>query len=536
MARSMGPVVATINGLLEWLSIALKSSFALVGISAFASYFLQVNAYMVAVFFCLLFVVINYLGTKKAGIAQIGIVIMLLVLLVFYVVRGLPAINMRNFTPFMPFGVGTVFSTAGFVFISYGGLIKVTSVAEEVKDPAKVVPRGMILSLITVVFLYTLVIFVTSGVLGADQLDRSLTPISDGAFAFAGRPGQIALAIAAILAFISTANAGIMAAARYPLALSRDGLLPDIFGNINKKFKTPDISIFATGFIMLVALFFKLKILVEVASTVLIFTFIFSSLCVIIMRESKMKNYRPTFRTPLYPWMQIIGIFGCWLLVVNMGKEALFISSFLFAFGVGVFWFYGRKRTKKDFALLHLIERVAAREFVDVSLETELKEIIHERDENIKDRFDRVIEESIVLDIEKTITAGELCKIVSEKMAQKIDTDKSVINKALLDREEQCSTVLSPGLAIPHIVIEGDHKFSILLARCKEGVIFPGTEDKVKTVFVLIGTRDERSFHLRALSAIAQITQDPDFDLKWIEANDEEALRNIILFSKRKRN
>jgi len=405
-----------------------------------------------------------------------------------------------------------------------------------VKNPAKVVPLGMILSLITVVFLYTLVIFVTSGVLGADQLDKSLTPISDGAFAFAGCPGQIALAIAAILAFISTANAGIMSASRYPLALSRDGLLPDIFGRISQKFKTPSFSIIATGIIIIIALFFKLKILVEVASTVLIFTFIFSCICVIIMRESGVKNYKPKFHAPLYPWMQLIGIFGCWLLVVNMGKEALFISSFLFAIGLAVFWFYGRQRTKKDFALLHLIERVAAREFVDVSLETELKEIIHERDEGVKDRFDRVIEDSIVLDIKETITAGELCEIVSEKMSQKIDADKSIINKALLDREEQCSTVLSPGLAIPHIVIEGDHKFSILLARCKEGVIFPGAEDKVKTVFVLIGTRDERSFHLRALSAIAQITQDPDFDRKWSEAEDEEALRDIVLFSKRKRN
>ena len=207
----------------------------------------------------------------------------------------------------------------------------------------------------------------------------------------------------------------------------------------------------------------------------------------------------------------------------------------VFVFGGSVFWFYGRQRTKKDFALLHLIERVAAREFVDVSLETELKEIIHERDENIKDWFDRVIEESIVLDIEETISSDELCKIVSEKMSQIVVADKTMLKKALVKREEQCSTVLRPGLAIPHIVIEGEHIFSVLLARCKPGIIFPGAEKKVQIVFVLIGTRDERSFHLRALSAIAQITQDPSFDRKWIEAEDKEALRNIILFSKRKR-
>ncbi|MBU1084400.1 MAG: amino acid permease [Candidatus Omnitrophica bacterium] len=535
VARSMGPVVATINGLLEWLSISLKSAFALVGISAFASFFLQVNTYIVAVFFCALFVVINYLGAKKAGRAQIVIVTMLLVLLVFYVVRGLPAINMRNFTPFIPFGVGVVFSTAGFVFISYGGLIKVTSIAEEVKDPGKVVPLGMMLSLITVVILYTLVIFVTSGVLGADKLDRSLTPISDGAFAFAGRPGQIALAFAAILAFISTANAGIMSAARYPLALSRDGLLPKIFGNISEKFKTPNVSIFATGVIIIVALFFKLKILVEVASTVLIFTFIFSSLCVIIMRESGIKNYKPTFNAPLYPWMQIAGILGCWLLVVSMGKEALFISSLLFAGGVAVFWFYGRQRTKRDFALLHLIEKVTAKEFIDVSLETELKEIIHERDEIVKDRFDRVIEESVVLDIKEALSSERLFGLISERIAKETGRESSVINRLLSEREQQGSTVLSPGLAIPHIVISGDKRFLVMLVRSKAGIVFPGADRLVRTVFVIAGTKDERKFHLRALSAIAQITQEPDFEKKWMNARDEEELRDIILLGKRKR-
>ena len=80
------------------------------------------------------------------------------------------------------------------------------------------------------------------------------------------------------------------------------------------------------------------------------------------MRESKIQNYQPKFRSPFYPWMQILGIFGCWLLAVNMGKEALFLGSLLFMIGLCVFWFYGRRRTRKDFALLHLIERVAARE------------------------------------------------------------------------------------------------------------------------------------------------------------------------------
>jgi len=75
----------------------------------------------------------------------------------------------------------------------------------------------------------------------------------------------------------------------------------------------------------------------------------------------------------------------------------------------------------------------------------------------------------------------------------------------------------------------------MLLVRCKDGIIFPGTEDKVHTVFVIAGTKDERSFHLRTLSAIAQITQEPRFEEKWMNAKDKEALRDIVLLGKRER-
>lgn len=393
----------------------------------------------------------------------------------------------------------------------------------------------MILSLTAVGVLYTLVVFITTGVLPGGALDNSLTPISAGAGVFMGEWGVLAMAFAAMLAFISTANAGIMSASRYPLALSRDRLLPEFFSNVHPKFKTPHISIVFTGLLMIIAVFLKLSILVKIASTVLIFTFIFSGLCVIIMRESRVQNYQPRFRSPFYPWTQIIGIFGCWQLVVGMGKAALFLGSTLFACGLLVYWFYGRERARRDFALLHLIERLTARELVDVTLEEELKEIIRERDEIVKDRFDRSVEEAIVLDIPGPMNADEFFRLASEKLSERLSTSADVIYNKFLEREKESSTVLAPGLAIPHIIIDGKKDFVMLLVRCKGGIVFPETEGKVRTVFVIAGTKDERNFHLRALSAIAQIVQDTHFEKKWMRAKDEKALRDIVLLGKRRR-
>jgi len=535
VTRAMGPGVGTIGGLLTWFSLSLKTAFALVGMAAFTVLIVNVDKHVIAALLCLAFVAINFLGIKQAGRTQVFLVLGLLALLLLYVVQALPRINVHHFEPFAPNGLGAMFSTAGFVFISYGGLLKVASIAEEVKDPGRVVPLGMFLSLLGIGILYTVVVFVTTGVLGSAELDKSLTPISDGAGAVMGSWGRIALSIAAILAFVSTANAGIMAASRYPLALSRDQLLPECFGKVHARFKTPYVSILLTGLFVMVALFLRLESLVKAASTVLILTFMFSCLSIIILRESRLQNYQPRFHEPLYPWVQTVGIIGFGFLLFEMGLDALIVSAVLIISGLFVYWFYGRIRTTREYALLHLIERITAKDLTTHLLETELKEIIRERDEITKDRFDRIIEDCIVLDMEKAMPVEELFESVAEAMSGKLKTKPPVLLKLLQDREKDSSTALSPGLAIPHIIIEGKHTFEILLARCREGVMFSEEAQKVHAIFVIAGTKDERNFHLRALAAIAQIVQNPHFEKQWLRARDIEALRDVVLLGKRRR-
>ncbi|MFH1615937.1 MAG: PTS sugar transporter subunit IIA, partial [Planctomycetota bacterium] len=85
--------------------------------------------------------------------------------------------------------------------------------------------------------------------------------------------------------------------------------------------------------------------------------------------------------------------------------------------------------------------------------------------------------------------------------------NSSVLVNLLVQREKETSTVLNPDLAIPHIIIDREKTFEILLVRARQGIRFSVEYPAVHTVFVLAGTRDERNFHLRALSAIAQIVQ-----------------------------
>ena len=535
VTRSMGAPVGAVYGIITWFSLALKSAYELFFIATLAATLIHFNVHVIAILVCLIFLAVNIVGIKEAGRMQVALVTVLLAVLILDIINGFPKVRVQEFTPFVQHGSASVIATAGFIFISYGGLLKVASLSEEVQKPGKVIPMGMILSFLIITIIYLLVVFVVIGTLGGERLANALNPLSDAAEICFGTQGKILLSVAAVVAIISAANTGIMSASRYPFALSRDEMLPGVFSKVSKRFKTPHSAILMTGLIIIISMFLPLQSLVKAASSVLILTYIFTCLAVIILREGRLQNYQPCFRSPLYPWVQIAGTIGFIFLLVVIGKEALLSSIFLIIGGLIIYWFFGRIKTTREFALLHLIERITAKELTKHSLETELKEIIRERDVILKDRFDDLVEACHVLDINEPIDAKAFFKQAADVMSERLGTSSRNLYKQYLERERESSTVLTPYLAIPHVIIEGNHAFDLLLARCREGIYFCKEAPKVHAVFMLVGSRDERPFHLRALAAIAQIVQDPDFDNKWMQARNVEALRDIVLLGKRRR-
>jgi APA family basic amino acid/polyamine antiporter len=533
--RSMGPGIGTVAGLLSWFSLAMKSAFALIGFSLLTVTFVSVNVYVIAIVGCLIFLLINLVGVKEAGAMQFILAGILFFIMTFYIIRGIPFVDAQRFQPFASKGVVPVFSIAGYVFISYAGLLQLASMAEEIRNPAKNIPLGMLITLSVVTIFYFLMIFVTVGVLDGKTLSGSLTPISDGASAFMKMPGKIIITVAAFMAFLSTANAGIMTSARSLVPLSRDKLFPEVFARVHSRFGTPYYALFLTVAFIIVSFFLRLEVLVETASIVLILANILSCLAVIILRESGVQNYRPTFRTPLYPWIQILGIVAFGFILLEMGGEAYIITIILSLAGFSAYWFYGRKRVKSESAMLHLIQRITNRDLVTGILEEELRELSLERDEVTFDRFDKIVEKCPVLDIKEKIELDEFFEKAGEELAKSIKADSWGIYKALKEKEEESSTAITPDLAIPHIIVEGKHKFEILLARAKEGIEFSGSAPRVHAIFVLLGTRDERNFHLYALSAIAQVAGDPEFINRWMKARNEQGLRDVVILGKRLR-
>jgi basic amino acid/polyamine antiporter, APA family len=537
ITRGMGPAVGSIAGLLTWFALSLKSAFALVGMSAFTALFFDIPIEVTGLVLCVFFTLLNIFGAKTTGRFQVFFVIIMTGLMAFFIVRGLPHVQIDYFKPFRFRGTGGVFFAAGFVFVAYGGLLKVSSVAEEVKDPGKNLPLGMLLSLGFAIIAYALMVFITVGTQPAEKLRTSLTPIVDSAGTFAGTSGALLVGFAAILAFLSTANAGIMAASRYLLALGRDGLAPAFLFRINRRFHTPHYAILITGLFISVTLFLELEVLVEAASLVFIIGYILSCLCVIIMRESDVQNYRPVFRTPAYPLPQIIGIIGFSYLVLEMGREAYSIILLLISFSAIAFVLYGRKRNSQEYALLHFIERLTSKSIVTGTLESELKQVLRERDNVYLDQFDRLVAKSAVIDIDDKVDIDELFKRVSKVMAPRVKTDADVLYRLFQEREDYCVSSIIPGIAIPDIVLDNADTFDIALVRVQKGVVFPCSETgkPVQMIFVIFGSADQRTLHLQTLANIAQIAMSKPLFQKWAAAKDKCALRDAVLLAERTR-
>ena len=539
--RSMGPMMGTIGGFAAWFSLAFKSAFALVGIGVFVIFlnpgFTEMQMKLVSVFFCILFTIINTIGVKHTGRTQIALVVGLLSLLVFYVIAGLFFIQPTHFSNFAPFGYESIFSTAGLIFVSFGGLTKVCSVAEECKNPGRNIPLGMFLTWGIISLIYILVIFVTIGLSNPQQLTTSLTPISFGAdnIPILGGIGGAVMAIAAVLAFITTANAGILAASRDPMAMGKDQLLPHSFAKVSKR-GTPTFSIlFTSGFMIFVILFLDLESLVKTASLLKILLFIFVMLSLIVMRASKIRHYQPKYRSSFYPWIQIVGIVGLVVLIIEMGLFPMLLVGVFILFGFLWYWFFARDKIWREYSLLHLVERITGEKTTGYLVDEELREILIDRDDITEKRFEQVINNCDVVDINKYLPPDELARLISHKLAERLDTDEEQLFKLLMEREKEPEFIVHPGIAIFSHVIKGRDKFGIILVRSKKGLIVSDDIDPIHAFIVVVSSPDQQSFYLHSLMWMVQIAEETDFEKEWINAHDCEELKAIILSSWKKR-
>ena len=594
--RSLGPGAGTVGGLGTWLALVLKSAFALLGMGAYLAIAPGVANWLpgdpdrqlwvikgLAVALTVAFAALNIFGAKETTRLQGILVISLLSVLAFFVTQGLyyvffqmpPGELEQQYTPFFHAekGFSGFFATVGLVFVSYAGLTKVASVSEEVKRPDRNLPLGMFLSLITATTIYVIGVAIMIATVDPGYLRGDYTPVATSAKRFfnwlPGSTGLVLVVIAALAAFASTGNAGILAASRYPLAMGRDRLLSPRFNELGR-FGTPTLGILVTAILMI---FFILALSAEgvakVASAFNLFVFGLMNVSVIVMRESKIESYDPGFRSPLYPWTQLLGVLIAVALIYEMGSTAVLASLVLGAVGAGWYLYYARGQVVRDGAIYHVFSRLGDRRFDELDLE--FRQIIKEKGLREDDPFDDVVSRAGFIDAQADWDYGRIADAAAEHLAPRLPSlSADEVRQRIAEPYHDPDTLVSHQAMLPHFRVADLDQPELLLVRCRHGLSIPvaprptrptrqddsapeevnervkrreeeqrqrdaAAPDRVtvKAIFFLISPQDEPGLHLRVLAQIANRLETEGFMGRWCEADGEQKLKETLLHHER---
>jgi len=527
--RSLGPMIGTIAGAGTWLALVFKSAFDLIGLGAYLVLFLELPVRPVALALCVLFAGLGISGVKNVARIQIIFVTVVLALVAFFIGRGLFAIEGENLRPFFTSGGGTFLGAVGIVYVGFTGLTKVASVAEEVDDMERAIPLAMIYALGITILIYVLGIFVIIGVLEPVVLSSTLTPVSDAARQFMGPRGLTLMTVAAIVAFVASANAGLTAASRYPLAMGRDSLAPPAFKRIGR-FHTPTNAILATTGLMLVfILILSPEGIAKLASTFQLLLFGLLNLAVIVMRESQIASYDPGFRSKPYPWVQVVGILTPIVLIPALGMLSVITAGVIVAVSFLWYFFYARERVTRASALHHVFERMGRA--ATPHLDHELRQILREKGLRKEDEFENSVVRASVLRHRPDETFEDILWKASVSLAKKLDMTSSEVFDALSKSNQRGETPIGRHVALPHTRMDGPSTRELVIVHSRSGVRIEGSDERIYALFVLVGPKDDPRQHLRFLAELANRTDDLDFTGEWLQLEDDDSIRRQFLRS-----
>lgn len=542
--RSLGPLVGTIGGLGSWIALIFKSAFALIGMGAYLTLYVDVPMIPLALVLTLAFGLLNIFGAKETALLQRVLVTALVLIMAFFLIVGLDymftpenSVDLRGQTDFFTNGISGFISTIGLVFVSYAGLTKVASIAEEVQNPDWSIPMGMILSLITASLVYVIGVFIMVKVLPTDQFYASLTPVADvGEIVMNFMPsstGVLLIVIAAIAAFASTANAGILSASRYPLAMSRDGLLSPVFQTIGR-FKTPHTSVIVTTIIMAaVLLLFNVEAVAKLASAFQLLLFGLINLSVIVMRESQIEAYKPGYKSPLYPWIQIFGMIISMWLIAEMGLLAVGLTGAVIIFCIGWYFYFAHGKVQRQGAIFHIYSRLGQLRYE--ALEHELMTIINEKNVDSSLTYEQVIARSIVLHVEEDYTnIDRLLMKATVTLNQRLKLDRSFLKEQLSDLGDNFIE-MKDGIFFKYVQL-GEVKIPEMLAiHSANGINFSiNKENKKAYAIIFLATpKDKPLLHMRIIGHLAELIEADGFLERWKNAKIEKAMKQVLLTDER---
>ncbi len=358
ISRSLGPVWGAIIGWGSWFGLIFATAFYAIGFGEYVHAWTGLSPVWLGVVMTALLVGLNLVGAKAAGAAQNFIVAILVLVMILFIGRAAPAIEPTLLSgDFAPFGMGAIFGGTATLFVTYCGFGEVASMAEEIKNPGRNLPRALIGSVIIVTLLYCAVLTMLVMLRPADEL-TSATVVADVAKDLMGPVGGAIILIGAVLATVSSANASIMSASRISFAMGRDNMMWNWLSVVHPRFRVPHRAVLVTGVLIIGVLFLGgLELLAEAAGLLHLLMYGLMCLAVIILRGAGSMAYQPAYRVPWFPLIPLLGFLGTVIIAFFMAPIVLLMSGGLILFAIVHFYSWARCRTEVTGAWPRFVRR-----------------------------------------------------------------------------------------------------------------------------------------------------------------------------------
>ena len=291
------------------------------------------------------------IGIRQSAGTNTALVLVKSLVLVFFVALAASYVRRENLTPFIPpneghfgaFGWSGVLRGAGIMFFAYIGFDAVSTAAQEAKNPQRDMPIGILGSLAICTVIYIAVATVLLGIVSYKQLNVP-DPLAVGIDATGLRWFSPVIKVSAIFGLFSTMLVQMLAQTRIFYSMSRDGLLPPLFGAIHQRFRTPYLSTIITGTIIAVAAgLLPIDLLGQLVSIGTLLAFVLVCIGVILLRRTGPQLERP-FRTPWVPLVPILGAVICLAQMVGLPVQTWIRLFIWLAVGLFIYFAYSRRK------------------------------------------------------------------------------------------------------------------------------------------------------------------------------------------------
>jgi amino acid transporter len=540
--EGLPPPTGFLSGWMSWVATITACALYAVGFGSFIAFIftpevsgisLGIDKFILSKIFAVtilaFFIFVNFWGAKTMGKTEGAITIAKIVVLGIFCVFGIarmiqePALAGKFISDFMPFGFGGVLLAMGLTFVAFEGYEIIAQSGEEVKNPKKNIPRAIFLSIGVVVVIYVLVFIVAYGITpGFGTVDPELAVIKAGGNVVVG--GVVLMLFGGLMATTSALNATIYSSSRVSFSMGRDGSLPNSFGVVHKKRRTPGNAVIISGLVILVmALLLPIEEIAASAGVMFLLLFIIANMSLISLRR-KRPDLDRGFKVPLMPVIPLIGISLNLALAVYMwnfpggaGQVAWYVALFWISAGLIMHYFTGGREAIEEIPekRVELLDLISTKPKIDIAKYRILVPVLDFVDSALPDFGAMVARKNDgELAIMSVVEVPSTLPLKSVRFADMDDTIKKVQKLSKVGKKRDVDT---------RVLLKVSHKVS-------ENIIEVMEEEEVD--FLALGWRGKHTKRGILGTNLDYIVQRANCDLAVLKTRGlKERPKNILVLS-----